>query len=276
VNERVSRIRETVEYIRERGRKQPTLGLILGSGLGACADLLTDSVVIPFSDLPGFSPAQVVGHSGRLLIGNAEGIPSIVLQGRVHLYEGFSTSEVVYPIRVLGCLGINRLIVTNAAGGINEAFNPGDLMLINDHINFTGTNPLIGTNLDEFGPRFPDMSEAYDSGMRESAREAARSKGILLREGVYIAFSGPNYETPAEIRMCRVMGADAVGMSTVPEVIVARHMGIRVLGISCITNRAAGILPQALSHRDVLDTAEQSEGKLRMLLREVIRRLSID
>jgi purine-nucleoside phosphorylase len=274
VNERVSKIRETVEFIRARCKKQPALGLILGSGLGACADLLTDSVAISFSDLPGFPAANIAGHPGRLIIGNAEGVPSIVLQGRIHRYEGFSVSEVVFPIRVLGCLGISRLIVTNAAGGINEAFSEGDLMLISDHINFTGTNPLIGNNLDEFGPRFPDMSEAYDSRMRELAREAAGSKGIVLREGVYIAFSGPNYETPAEIRMCRTMGADAVGMSTVPEVIVARHMGIPVLGISCITNMAAGILPQVLSHREVLDTAEQAQGKIQMLLREVIRRLT--
>jgi purine-nucleoside phosphorylase len=276
VNERVSKIRETVEFIRAHCIKQPVLGLILGSGLGACADLLTDSVAISFNDLPGFPPSKVAGHPGRLIIGNAGGIPSIAMQGRVHLYEGYSISEVVFPIRVLCCLGISRLIVTNAAGGINETFTPGDLMLIEDHINFTGANPLIGDNLDEFGPRFPDMSEAYDSGMRELTREAAGSKSIVLRKGIYIAFSGPSYETPAEIRMCRAMGADAVGMSTVPEVIVARHMGIRVLGISCITNMAAGLTRQLLSHRDVLDTAGHAQAKLQMLLREIIRRLSSD
>jgi purine-nucleoside phosphorylase len=270
VDERVSKIRETVEFIRARCRHQPALGLIFGSGLGACADLLTDRTVISFNDLPNFPLTKVVGHPGQLIIGNAEGIPSIALLGRVHLYEGFSTSEVVFPIRVLGCLGIRQLIVTNAAGGVNETFNPGDLMLITDHINFTGTNPLIGTNLDEFGPRFPDMSEAYDSGIRRIALKAARQKNISVREGVYIAFSGPSYETPAEIRMCRAMGADAVGMSTVPEVIVARHMGIRVLGISCITNMAAGILPQPLNHKDVLDAAECVQGKLQTLLQAII------
>ncbi len=275
VDERVSKIRETVDFIRARCRQQPALGLILGSGLSACADLLTDRVIISFRDLPNFPQAKVAGHPGQLIIGNVEGIPSIALQGRVHFYEGFSISEAVFPIRVLGCLGIRQLIVTNAAGGVNTTFSSGDLMLISDHINFTGTNPLIGANIDEFGPRFPDMSEAYDSGMRKIALEAARLKNIPLREGVYIAFSGPNYETPAEIRMCRALGADAVGMSTVPEVIVARHMGIQVLGISCITNIAAGILPQRLSHSEVLDTAEQAQGKLRTLLQSIIGSLGV-
>jgi purine-nucleoside phosphorylase len=273
VDDCVSKIRETVEFIRARCSQQPALGLIFGSGLGACADLLTDRAVISFSDLPNFPLPKVVGHPGHLIIGIAEGIPAIALQGRVHIYEGFSIADVVFPIRVLGCLGIRQLIVTNAAGGVNKTFNPGDLMLITDHINFTGTNPLIGANIDEFGPRFPDMSEAYDSGMRQIALDTAKLKNISLREGVYIAFSGPNYETPAEIRMCRAMGADAVGMSTVPEVIVARHMGIRVLGISCITNMAAGIPPQPLTHRDVLDTAEKAQEKLRMLLQATIASL---
>jgi purine-nucleoside phosphorylase len=270
VDERVSKIRKTAEFIRLRCRQQPALGLVLGSGLGACADLLTDRIDISFSDLPGFPLTKIVGHPGQLIIGKAEGIPSVALQGRVHLYEGFSVSEVVFPIRVLGCLGIRQLIVTNAAGGINKSFNPGDLMLITDQINFTGTNPLIGANFDVFGPRFPDMSEAYDSRMRKIALDAAKSKKIQLREGVYVAFSGPSYETPAEIRMCRAIGADAVGMSTVPEVIVAGHMGIQVLGISCITNMAAGILPQRLSHKDVIDTAEHAQGNLRILLKAII------
>jgi purine-nucleoside phosphorylase len=273
VDERVSKIRKAVEFIRARCSQQPALGLVLGSGLGACADLLTDRIVISFSDLPNFPLTKVVGHTGRFIIGNIEGVPAIALQGRVHLYEGYSISEVVFPIRVLGCLGIRQLIVTNAAGGIDKEFNLGDLMLITDHINFTGANPLIGANIDEFGPQFPDMSEAYDSGLRKIALEIARLKNIPLREGVYIAFSGPNYETPAEIRMCRALGADAVGMSTVPEVIAARHMGIRVLGISCITNMAAGILPQLLTHSDVLDTAERAQGKLQTLLQAIIGRL---
>jgi purine-nucleoside phosphorylase len=261
---------ETVDSIRAYCREQPVLGLILGSGLGAYADTLTDRVVIPFSDIPHFPCTNVIGHSGNLVIGKAEGIPSIALQGRVHLYEGFSASEVVYPVRALGCLGISSLIVTNSAGGINLKYKPGDLMLITDHINLTGTNPLIGTNIAELGPRFPDMSEAYDAGMRKIALEAAKRKNISLQKGVYLGLSGPSYETPAEIRMCRALGAAAVGMSTVTEVIVAKHMGMRVLGISCITNRAAGILAQPLTHREVLDTAAKAQEKFVTLLQSIV------
>jgi purine-nucleoside phosphorylase len=264
---------ETVDSIRAYCRERPSLGLILGSGLGAYADAFIDRVVIPFSDIPHFQCANVIGHSGNLVIGKAEGIPCIALQGRIHLYEGFSASEVAYPVRALGCLGIRSLIVTSAAGGINLKFKPGDLMLITDHINLTGTNPLIGTNIAELGPRFPDMSEAYDSGMRKIALEAARRKNISLQEGVYIGLSGPSYETPAEIRMCRALGADAVGMSTVAEVIVARHMEMRVLGISCITNMAAGILPQPLTHHEVLETAAKAQEKFVTLLQSIVASL---
>jgi purine-nucleoside phosphorylase len=193
----------------------------------------------------------------------------------VHLYEGYTVQDVVYPARVLGCLGIRQLIVTNAAGGINNGFTPGDLMLITDHINMMGCNPLVGPNLDPLGPRFPDMSHAYDPGMRTAALALAREKGIALRQGVYIGLLGPSYETPAEIRMCRALGADAVGMSTVPEVIAANHMGISVLGISCITNMAAGILPQKLTHQEVLDTTKKVEATFSALLAGIIPRLGI-
>jgi purine-nucleoside phosphorylase len=264
---------EAVDSIRAYCRKRPVLGLVLGSGLGAYADAFTDRVVIPFHDIPHFPCANVIGHPGNLVIGKAEGIPCIALQGRVHLYEGFSASEVAYPVRALGCLGIRSLIVTNAAGGINLEYQPGNLMLITDHINLTGVNPLIGPNIAELGLRFPDMSEAYDPWMRKIALEAARRKNIPIREGVYIGLSGPSYETPAEIRMCRALGADAVGMSTVLEVIAARHMGIRVLGISCITNMAAGILPQPLTHQEVLDTADKVQEKFITLLQSIVASL---
>jgi purine-nucleoside phosphorylase len=265
-----SAIRETVELIRARCRQQPALGLILGSGFGAYADSFRDSTLIPFGDLPHFPSSTVLGHSGNLIIGSIEGVPAVALQGRVHLYEGYSMAEVAFPARVLGSLGIRQLIVTNAAGGINTAFQPGDLMLISDHINLMGTNPLVGLNPDELGPRFPDMSEAYDEAMRGIALEVARLKKITLRQGVYIGVRGPSYETPSEIRMCRTLGADAVGMSTIPEVIVANHMGVRVLGISCITNMAAGILPKRLSHEIALDTAEKASIKLQSLLQGII------
>jgi purine-nucleoside phosphorylase len=273
-----SRIKETVDLVRARlgglsGEKQ-LLGLILGSGLGAFADSFQNQIVIPFSDLPNFPSPTVPGHSGNLVAGYAEGVPVVAVQGRVHLYEGYSIEEVAVPARVLGLLGIGRLIVTNAAGGINPMFHPGDLMLITDHINMMGTNPLIGPNMDEAGPRFPDMSEAYDPGMRDITLEAAKREKITLRQGVYLGLPGPSYETPAEIRMCRILGADVVGMSTIPEVVIANQMGMRVLGISCITNMAAGILPQKLAHKEVIDTAEKASGKLQSLLGAILPRLT--
>ncbi len=268
------KLRETVAAIRLCCRQQPVLGLILGSGLGTFAESFGESTVIPFSSLPNFPSSTVPGHQGSLVIGSVDGVPAVALQGRIHLYEGYSISEVVFPARVIACLGIRRLIVTNAAGGINTGFMPGDLMLITDHINLMGANPLTGANLNELGPRFPDMSQAYDSAMREVALEVARAKGITLRQGVYIGLAGPSYETPAEIRMCRVLGADAVGMSTVPEVIAANHMGIPVLGISCITNMAAGILPQKMTHEEVLETAERARETFHSLLHGIITRLA--
>ena len=250
------------------------LGLILGSGLGACADSFTDRIVIPFRNLPHFPTSTAPGHPGNVVIGSFGGVPAIAMQGRFHLYEGYSAAQAAFPARILGCLGIPRLIVTNAAGGINAALIPGDLMLITDHINLMGANPLTGTNLEALGPRFPDMSEAYDAPMRSVALEVAREKGLVLREGVYVGLPGPSYETPAEIRMCRALGADAVGMSTIPEVIVANHMGIRVLGISCITNMAAGVLPGKLTHEEVMQTAEKSAGRLQSMLEEIVPRLN--
>jgi purine-nucleoside phosphorylase len=272
-----SEIRETVELIQERlgGRfwVQPVLGLILGSGLGAFADSFRDSTIIPFGDLPHFPSPTVAGHEGNLIAGFAEGVPVIAVQGRIHLYEGYSIEEVALPARVLCALGIRQLIVTNASGGINQEFLPGDLLLITDHINLMGANPLIGPNMDEMGPRFPDMGEAYDAGMRKIALEVAGGKNITLRQGVYLGLPGPSYETPAEIRMCRTLGADAVGMSTIPEVIVANHMGIRVLGLSCITNMAAGILTQKLTHKEVIDTAVRTSETFQSLLRSILPRL---
>ena len=268
------KLKETVDAIRARCSRRPALGLILGSGLGAYADCFEDQTVIPFRELPHFPPSTVAGHPGNLVIGKAEGVPAVALQGRVHLYEGYTIEQVVYPARVLGCLGVRTLVITNAAGGINPDFHPGDLMLITDHINMMGANPLVGPNLDELGPRFPDMSEAYSGALREIAMEVARQRSMNLREGVYVGLCGPSYETPAEIHMYRTLGADAVGMSTVPEVIVAGHMGIRVLGISCITNMAAGILPRKLTHREVIDTAERVKDKFLSLLQGIVPRIA--
>jgi purine-nucleoside phosphorylase len=265
-----SRIKETVDSILARCRRPPAVGLILGSGLGAYADTFLERIAIPFGELPNFPSSTVVGHAGNLVLGIVDGVPVVALQGRIHLYEGYSIAEVAFPARVLCCLGIRRLIVTNAAGGINLAFKPGDLMLITDHINMMGTNPLIGPNMDELGPRFPDMSEAYDAGMRAIALQVARQKGIAVCQGVYLGLRGPSYETPAEIRMCRALGADAVGMSTIPEAIVANHMGVRVLGISCISNMAAGILPQKLTHKEVIDTTERVKKQFMALLQGIL------
>lgn len=265
-----SRIQETVSVIAARYSRPPVLGLILGSGLGSFADTLQQSTVIPFEELPHFPRPGIAGHGGNLILGDVEENAVAVLQGRVHAYEGYSMAEVVYPARVLRCLGIRKLIVTNAAGGINVEFRPGDLMLISDHINLTGGNPLIGTNVEELGVRFPDMSEAYSRPMREMTLRIGARKGIALRQGVYAGLTGPSYETPAEIRMLRSLGADAVGMSTVPEVIAANHMGMSVLGISCITNMAAGILPRKLTHQEVLDTTARVKDQFCSLLQAII------
>jgi len=263
-------IQETVAFIRERCPEPPLLGLILGSGLGPYADTFERRTVLPFSELPNFPRSTVLGHSGNLVLGEAEGVRAAALQGRVHFYEGYSMASVVYPLRVLGALGIRQLIVTNAAGGINVGFRPGDLMLITDHINLMGANPLIGANIDEVGVRFPDMSEAYSGELRDVALRIGEERGIFLRQGVYVGLAGPSYETPAEIRMLRKLGGDAVGMSTVPEVIAANHMQIQVLGLSCITNMAAGILPQKLTHEEVMITTGQVKERFTSLLRGIV------
>lgn len=268
------KVQEAVGFIRARVQRQPVIGVILGSGLGALADALQDRVVIPFGEIPHFPPATVPGHAGRLVLGDLESLSVAVLQGRVHLYEGYSAAEAAFPAWVLGFLGIRNLIVTNAAGAVNLSFKPGDLMLITDHINLTGANPLAGLHDEALGPRFPDMSEAYDRTLRETALAAGAEKEITLRQGIYAGVMGPSYETPAEIRMLRLLGADAVGMSTIPEVIAAAHMGIPVLGISCITNMAAGILPGKLTHKEVMDAADRAGERLRTLVREVIKRLA--
>ena len=265
-----NRIRTAADYLLSRVSVRPTVGMVLGSGLGDFADTLEDAVSIPFAGIPNFPVPTVPGHAGALVFGRKEGRDVVVLQGRIHYYEGLSQQELTLPIRVLAALGIETLVLTNACGGVNLSFSPGDLMLISDHINLSGANPLIGPNLDSFGPRFPDCSDIYTASLRSAIREKAAAAGIGLREGVYGMYSGPNYETPAEIRMYRILGADVVGMSTVPEALVAAHCGIRVVGISCITNMAAGVLPQKLSHAEVIEVAAQVHDKFRSLLEIVL------
>ncbi len=265
-------INDAVAYIRSKSSLQPEVGVILGSGLGNVVDAVEIETSIPYSEIPGARASTVVGHQGRLILGHAKGTPVAMMQGRVHFYEGYEMQEVMYLSRVLGRLGIRKLIVTNAAGGINTDYAPGDLMLISDHINLMGVNPLRGPNLDDLGVRFPDMSDAYTESLRVVAREVAAQLDIKVQEGVYLALSGPTYETPAEIRAFRVMGADAVGMSTAPEVVAMAHMQIPVLGISCITNMASGILKQKLSHQEVIDTTARVEKQFTALVLELIQR----
>ncbi|HTU36289.1 MAG TPA: purine-nucleoside phosphorylase [Candidatus Acidoferrum sp.] len=259
-----------------RTKLRPRIALVLGSGLGAFAEELTSATRIPYEKIPGFPRSTAIGHAGRLVIGKVGDVAVAAMQGRVHLYEGYSAREVVFPMRVFGRLGVRAAILTNAAGGINRDYNQGTLVVIRDHINLQGTNPLVGENDDRFGPRFPDMTEAYMKDYREIALVEAQRLGIEIHEGVYAAMPGPSYETPAEIRYLRTVGADLVGMSTVPEVIAAKHMGIRVLGISCVTNMAAGILDQPLSHTEVLETAERVKGRFIALLRAVIPQIASD
>jgi purine-nucleoside phosphorylase len=253
----LERIEEAASYIASRSSIRPEIGLILGSGLGVLADSLEEAVTVDYSDIPHFPVSTVEGHAGELLLGKIGGRPVLLMKGRFHMYEGYQGETVTFPIRVMKKLGITGLLVTNAAGGVNTSYDPGDLMLISDHLNMTGTNPLIGPNHKELGVRFPDMSEGYSKRLRAIAKDIAASQGLKLQEGVYAGLLGPSYETPAEIRMLRVLGADAVGMSTVSEVVIARHSGIEVLGISCISNMAAGILDQPLSHDEVMETTDR-------------------
>jgi purine-nucleoside phosphorylase len=262
------------QLILQRTPLRPKIGLVLGSGLGAFADSLTHSTQVPYSDIPSFPPSTAIGHAGRLVIGYAGQVPIAAMQGRVHQYEGYSAQQVAFPIRVFGRMGIQAVILTNAAGGINLGYSQGALVLIQDHINLQGTNPLVGPNDDRFGVRFPDMTEAYSRPFRQIAREEASKLNLILYEGIYAALLGPSYETPAEIDHLRRIGADLVGMSTVAEVIAARHIGLNVLAISCVTNMAAGILDQPLSHAEVMETGERVKSRLEGLLRAVLPRLA--
>jgi purine-nucleoside phosphorylase len=268
------RAEHAARTIRARGGDEARVGLVLGSGLGAFADDLEDAVAIPYEEIPGFARSTVEGHAGRLVLGRVAGTPVVVQQGRFHFYEGYALDEVTFPVRVLGLLGIKALVLTNAAGGLNNSFTQGALMLISDHLNLMGTNPLLGPNDSRFGTRFPDMSEVYDREFQEAAIAEAHAMKIELKRGIYAALTGPSYETPAEIRMLRALGADAVGMSTVPEALVARHMGIKVLGISCITNMAAGVLDRPIDHAEVMETGEQVRTTFTELLRRTIPKLS--
>ncbi|PKL12139.1 MAG: purine-nucleoside phosphorylase [Spirochaetae bacterium HGW-Spirochaetae-8] len=263
---------ESAAYVRSRVGTEPIeIGMILGSGLGELANEVEDAVVVPYHDIPYFPVSTVPGHAGRLVIGRLEGRRVLVMQGRFHFYEGYSMETVVFPVRVMRLLGIMNLLVTNAAGCVNTAWNPGDLMIISDHIKLIADNPLRGANPAQLGERFFDMGSAYPEALRQIARECGKKLGITLREGVYQLFTGPSFETPAEVRFARICGADAVGMSTVPEVIAARHAGMKVLGISCLTNMAAGILDQSLNHAEVLETGERVKATFVALVKEITK-----
>ena len=266
-------IREAKQFIEGRTGLRPAIGVVLGSGLGAFADELTERVAIPYAEIPGWPASTAVGHAGRLILGKLGGLTVAALAGRAHLYEGNTPGQAVFGVRVLHALGASSMAFTNAAGGIDLELERGGLVLISDHINLQGSNPLVGPNDEELGPRFPDMSEAYSLQYRRIAKQVAEELCIPVSEGVYAAMLGPSYETPAEIRFLRIIGADVVGMSTVPEVIVANHMGMKVLGISCVTNMAAGILPQKINHEEVLETGAMVRDTLVRFLKALLPRL---
>ncbi len=261
---------EAAQFIRRRTGLEPKIALVLGSGLGTFGDELTNATRIPYEEIPCFARSTAIGHAGRLVIGRAADVPVVAMQGRFHLYEGYTPQQVTFPMRVFSRLGVRAAILTNAAGGINLDYGQGRLVLIKDHINLQGNNPLVGAEDERWGPRFIDMTHAYDIGLRRMAQEAGKRLGIELMEGIYAGLLGPSYETPAEIRFLRAIGADLVGMSTIPEVIVAGQTGIKVLGISCVTNMAAGILDQPISHEEVLETGKRVSGQFKTLLRELI------
>jgi purine-nucleoside phosphorylase len=267
------KIREAVQAIQAKSRIEPQIGVILGSGLGAVSDQIEEAVVIPYKDIPHFHGTSVEGHAGQMILGKFHGIPTVFLKGRFHLYEGYAMSDVVFPTRTICGLGIQTLLLTNAAGGVNPRFRPGDLMVITDHINMMGDNPLKGPNLTELGPRFPDLSEAYSRTCIDLLMQSGQELDIALHQGVYVGLLGPTYETPAEVRMLRAIGGDAVGMSTVPESIAANHLGVRVAGISCVTNLAAGLSSQKLTHQEVIDHSRLASGKLARLLERSIPKL---
>ncbi|POR02006.1 purine-nucleoside phosphorylase [Alkalispirochaeta sphaeroplastigenens] len=270
-------IEEAADYIRSRIPREPRVGLILGSGLGVLGDDISGAVAIPYAEIPGFPLSTVEGHAGRLVVGTLGEGPRaktvVIMQGRFHYYEGYPMEEVVFPVRVMKRLGVETLVVTNAAGGVEKSFSPGELMLITDHIKFFTDSPLRGPNDDSFGPRFNDMSTAYTPRLQKLAREVARDQGITLREGVYAFMAGPSFETPAEITMLRTLGASAVGMSTVPEVITAAHAGLEVLGISAISNMAAGILDQPLNHEEVMETGLRVRDRFIALIQSLVEAL---
>jgi purine-nucleoside phosphorylase len=269
-----ARAEHAARVVRSRTQIQPRIALVLGSGLGDFADDLKDPVGISYQEIPGFPTSTVTGHAGRLVIGTVNDVPVLAMQGRVHFYEGYSLEEVTFPVRTFKLLGINTLILTNAAGGIDVQLSQGALMLISDHLNLMGASPLRGANDDRFGARFPDMTAVYSRELQEIAVQEARALGVELRRGVYAALAGPSYETPAEIHMLRGFGADAVGMSTVPEAIVARHMGMEVLGISCITNMAAGLGNETINHEEVVETGKQVRDTFANLLRQLVVRVN--
>ncbi|QFT89497.1 Purine nucleoside phosphorylase 1 [Bacillus sp. THAF10] len=267
----IDAIKQSADYINAKLSNTPEIGLILGSGLGVLAEEIQNPIVIPYTEIPEFPVSTVEGHAGQLVIGDLEGKTVIAMQGRFHFYEGYSMDKVTFPVRVMKKLGVEKLIVTNAAGGVNESFEAGDLMILSDHINNMGTNPLIGPNNNELGARFPDMSEPYCKELRKLAKDVAEEIGLKVQEGVYVGNTGPSYETPAEVRMIRTLGGDAVGMSTVPEVIIARHSGMKVLGISCISNMAAGILDQPLTHDEVIETTEMVKANFLQFVKTIVK-----
>lgn len=269
----VDAVNEATDFIRSKVNFVPRAALILGSGLGDLADAVADPVVIHYGDIPHWKKSTAPGHAGRLVCGTLSGVPVVVMQGRLHGYEGYRPQETTFPVRVFGCWGVKTLIVTNACGGVNWQFSAGDVALITDHINLTGKNPLTGPNVPQWGPRFPDMSEAYSRRLIDLAEKAARSLGQIVRRGVYIGMSGPSYETPAEIRMARALGADLVGMSTVHEVIAANHMGMEVCGISCVSNLAAGMRLVRLSEEEVLHQMALASDRISALIRKLLEHL---
>jgi len=272
-SKRVSIMQATLDFINKKTNNfKPEIGIILGSGLGDFAQGF-DAITVPYSDIPGFEKSTVQGHAGQLAFANIGGKNVVLMQGRYHFYEGHPMQTVVFPVKVMCKLGVETLIVTNAAGAVNKEFKPADLMIITDHLNFMGTNPLIGKNDEDFGTRFPDMSEVYKKDLIKTAKVCAKELNIELQEGVYAAFTGPSYETPAEINMLRLLGADAVGMSTIPEAIVANYCGMQVLGISCITNSAAGVDTKALSHHEVIETADIAKTKFKSLLLKILEKI---
>ena len=270
----IAKLQETTEFLRSQLKQTPSVGLVLGSGLGAFVNEIQNPLIIPYQNIPNFVPTTVEGHAGNLIVGELGGKSVIALQGRLHFYEGHSMETVVFPTRVMALLGIQMLVLTNSAGGLGDGMAPGDFMIIEDHINFMGSNPLMGPNIKELGPRFPDMSEAYDSKLRKTLEDVLLKNKIRHHRGIYGGLSGPTYETPSEVRFLKMAGCSAVGMSTVPECIAANHLGLRVVALSCITNLAAGISRQRLSHQEVTETAKRVERDFTLVLKELVERIS--